>query len=175
MSITDKFLGMLNLNQDYSEDGYDDNGDDDGFYERDVEMPSRSPQKRKEKEIDFIDDDIEEAPKKPVRNSNMRVVKKSTSGLEVVVIKPTSFEEAREITDTLLSNRGVVLNLEGIVIVLAQRIIDFASGSTYSINGKLQKISNYIFIVTPPSVDISGDFQGILGGAFDVPSLKGNF
>ena len=105
----------------------------------------------------------------------MRVVKKSTSGLEVVVIKPTSFEEAREITDTLLSNRAVVLNLEGIEIELAQRIIDFASGSTYSINGKLQKISNYIFIVTPPSVDISGDFQGILGGAFDVPSLKGNF
>lgn len=175
MSITDKFLGMLNLNQDYTEDGYDDDMDDDGFYDRDVEMPSRSAHKKKEKEVDFIDDDIEEAPKKPVRNSNMRVVKKSTSGLEVVVIKPTSFEEAREITDTLLSNRAVVLNLEGIEIELAQRIIDFASGSTYSINGKLQKISNYIFIVTPPSVDISGDFQGILGGAFDVPSLKGNF
>ena len=95
--------------------------------------------------------------------------------MEVVVIKPTTFEEAREITDTLLSNRAVVLNLEGIEIELAQRIIDFASGSTYAINGKLQKISNYIFIVTPPSVDISGDFQGILGGAFDVPSLKGNF
>lgn len=175
MSITDKFLGMLNLNQDYSEDGYDDEEDmeDDGFYDRDVDVSSRNT--RKKKEIDFIDDDMEEAPRKPVKNSNMRVVKKSTSGLEVVVIKPTTFEEAREITDTLLSNRAVVLNLEGIEIELAQRIIDFASGSTYAINGKLQKISNYIFIVTPPSVDISGDFQGILGGAFDVPSLKGNF
>ena len=173
MSITDKFLGMLNLNQDYSEDGYDDEDmDDDGFYDRDVDVSSRNTRKRKE--IDFIDD-TEEAPKKQVKNTNMRVVKKSTSGLEVVVIKPTTFEEAREITDTLLSNRAVVLNLEGIEFELAQRIIDFASGSTYAINGKLQKISNYIFIVTPPSVDISGDFQGILGGAFDVPSLKGGF
>ena len=64
MSITDKFLGMLNLNQDYSEDGYDDEDmDDDGFYDRDVDVSSRNTRKRKE--IDFIDD-TEEAPKKQV-------------------------------------------------------------------------------------------------------------
>ena len=53
---------------------------------------------------------------------------------------------------------------------IAQRIIDFTSGSCYAINGNLQKISNYIFIITPQSVEISGDFQDIFGGSsFDMP------
>ena len=90
-------------------------------------------------------------------------------GMEVCVMKPTSIEDAREITDTLLSNRTVVLNLEGIDVDIAQRIIDFTSGSCYAISGNLQKISHYIFIITPASVDVSGDFQDIFGGAFDSP------
>ena len=64
---------------------------------------------------------------------------------------------------------AVVLNLEGIDVDVAQRIIDFASGSCYAISGNLQKISHYIFIITPSSVDVSGDFQDIFGGAFDSP------
>ena len=91
--------------------------------------------------------------------------------MEVCVIKPTSVEESREITDTLLANRTVVLNMEGLEVDLAQRIIDFASGSCYAIHGNLQKISHYIFIITPASVDVSGDFQEILSGSFDVPSI----
>lgn len=89
--------------------------------------------------------------------------------MEVCVIRPNSIEDGREITETLLANRTVVLNLEGLDVAIAQRIIDFASGSTYAISGNLQKISNYIFIITPASVDISGDFQEILSGTFDVP------
>ena len=63
----------------------------------------------------------------------------------------------------------------GLDLDIAQRIIDFASGSCYAINGNLQKISNYIFIITPSGVDVSGDFQEILSGAFDVPSIHTNY
>ena len=91
--------------------------------------------------------------------------------MEVCVIKPTSVEDAREITETLLRNRTVVLNLEGIDLESGQRIIDFTSGSCFAIDGNLQKISNYIFIVSPSSVDISGDFQSIMD-AFDASSLQ---
>ena len=94
--------------------------------------------------------------------------------MEVCVIKPTSMEDAREITETLLSNRTVVLNMEG--LDMAQRIIDFASGSCFAINGNLQKIANYIFIITPATVDISGDFQNLLSGALGgMPSITSNF
>lgn len=100
------------------------------------------------------------------RNTRDRKVvpmRSSRSGMEVCVIKPTTVEDSREITDTLLSGRAVVLNLEGLQVDIAQRIIDFTSGSCYSINGNLQKITNYIFIITPETVDISGDFQEMLG------------
>ena len=95
--------------------------------------------------------------------------------MEVCVIKPTSVEDAREITETLLANRTVVLNLEGLDVDIAQRIIDFTSGSCYSINGNLQKVSSYIFIVTPETVDISGDFQNLFSneeGSFDISGFK---
>ena len=90
------------------------------------------------------------------------------------MIKPTSVEEdGREITDTLLANRTVVLNLEGLDMDVAQRIIDFTSGSCYAISGNLQKISHYIFIVTPSSVDISGDMQDVFNDSFDMPIKNG--
>ena len=75
--------------------------------------------------------------------------------------------------DYLLAGKAVVLNMEGIHTETAQRIIDFTSGSTYSMNGNLQKISNYIFIATPQSVELSGDFQDLLtGGNLDVSGLN---
>ena len=51
--------------------------------------------------------------------------------MEVCVIKPTSVEDSREITETLLSGRTVILNLEGLDLEIAQRIIDFTSGATF--------------------------------------------
>jgi len=123
------------------------------------------------------DDYEEEEP--PVKSKSQKVTpirqsgRKQGSGMEVCVIKPTSIEDAREITETLLANRTVVLNLEGLDVDIAQRIIDFTSGSCFAISGNLQKISHYIFIITPAIVDISGDFQEILSGSFDVPINNG--
>jgi cell division inhibitor SepF len=122
----------------------------------------------------------------PVRQTKAKTTKSSSSkispmrpkrgnGMEVCVIKPRSMEDAREITETLLEECTVVLNMEGLDLDVAQRIIDFSSGSCYAMHGNLQKISNYIFIITPETVDISGDFQEILSGAFDVPSFGTRF
>ena len=89
------------------------------------------------------------------------------------MVKPTSIEDAREICDYLLAGKAVVLNMEGIHTEIAQRIIDFTSGSTYSMNGNLQKISSYIFSATPESVELSGDFQEMIGnGTLDVSGLN---
>ena len=171
MSVMDKFLNIMKLNdgdEDYYDDDYYDEED-----EEEIPAPRKSASKIKE-----IEDYEDRAPKKsvqpkvtPMRQPVTRKVPGS-SGMEVCVIKPASVEEAREITETLLSNRTVVLNLEGLDVDIAQRIIDFTSGSCYSINGNLQKISSYIFIITPESVEISGDFQELLGSGFDVATFK---
>ena len=82
--------------------------------------------------------------------------------MEVSMVKPTTMEDARDICEMLLSGRAVVINMEGVQVELAQRIIDFASGACYSIDGNLQKISSYIFIITPNNIELSGDFTNVL-------------
>ena len=76
---------------------------------------------------------------------------------------------------TLLNNRTVVLNVEGLDVEIAQRIIDFTSGSCFAISGNLQKISNYIFIITPASVDISGDFLSLVDTFQSTRSVQTDF
>ena len=85
-----------------------------------------------------------------------------TEHMEVVVKRPASMDDANEITDTLLSGRAVILNLEGIHVDVAQRIIDYSAGSVYAMRGNFQRITNYIFVVTPDSVELSGDFQTVM-------------
>lgn len=164
MGVMDKFLNYMKLTED-EDDYYDDD-----YYDEPEEKPRKSISLKEA----APKEEPEEKPKKttpkvtPMRQPPRKVI---GNGMEVCVIKPTTVEDAREITETLLANRTVVLNLEGLDVDIAQRIIDFTSGSTFAISGNLQKISHYIFIVTPASVDISGDFQEILNGSFDVPPI----
>ncbi len=165
MSVMDKFLNAMKLN-DEEDDGYY----DDDFYDDDPE-PLRKPSPMKDSSSM---EEEKTARKSTPKVTPMRQTKKMPgTGMEGCVIKPTTVEDAREITETLLANRTVVLNLEGLDVDIAQRIIDFTSGSCFAMSGNLQKISHYIFIITPASVDISGDFQEILSGSFDVPIDNG--
>ena len=160
MSFMDKFLNAIQLNGE--EDGYYDEPDE-GFSSKDS-IASSAPVGKDDPSIEVAEEKLKKpAPKVAPSRSKKSL---SASGMEVCVIKPTSVEDAREITETLLANRTVVLNLEGLDVDIAQRIIDFTSGSCFAIAGNLQKISRYIFIITPASVDISGDFQNILSGTF---------
>lgn len=166
MGVMDKFISYMKLN-DEDDDFYDDDYlDEEPVNEKPKKLPSP-------KETIENEEDKSAAKKAAPKLTPMRQTKKTGNGMEVCVIKPTSIEDAREITETLLANRTVVLNLEGLDVDIAQRIIDFTSGSCFAISGNLQKISHYIFIITPAIVDISGDFQEILSGSFDVPINNG--
>ena len=163
MGLMDSFISAMKI----SEGNDDDMFEDDDEYLDDEDIAT-------ERVVSVSKTETVNEPKRQQvsRITPVRQQKKVIgSGMEVCVIKPNSVEDAREITETLLANRTVVLNMEGLDVDIAQRIIDFTSGSCYAISGNLQKISHYIFIITPASVDISGDFQEILSGSFDVPSL----
>ena len=163
MGVMDKFLNAMKLN-DEEDDLYED-------YYDDEEIEEVQKKKSKQSQDDYYDEPKTKTTPK-VTPMKQQVRKTGVNGMEVCVIKPTTVEDAREITETLLANRTVVLNLEGLDVDIAQRIIDFTSGSCFAISGNLQKISHYIFIITPSSVDISGDFQEILSGSFDVPAFN---
>lgn len=159
MSIIDKFLDAMKLSPD------DDYEYDNEEYEMEEE-PERKKQSRKErKDREFEEEEL--AKEKPVKNVPKitpisKKDRKQGLGMEVCVIKPTTIADEIEITDTLLSGRTVIINMEGLDVDLAQRIIDFTSGATYALHGRLQKITNYIFLVTPNGVDISGDIANLV-------------
>ncbi len=92
---------------------------------------------------------------------------------EVSIMKPTRFDDSQDICDMLLDERATVVNLEGIDLALAQRIMDFISGAVYALNGKIHQISNLIFIISPENVDISGDYLSYVEqNGFEVPTLN---
>ncbi len=112
------------------------------------------------------------------RTSTNKVVPIRTTpkGFEVCIMKPSTFEDSQDICDMLLSGRAAVINLEGFDVDLAQRIMDFVSGSVYAMNGRLHQISSYIFIISPDTVDISGDYLDLIqSDGFEVPTLNKEF
>ncbi len=81
----------------------------------------------------------------------------TTTQLQVVLVKPDRFENAAEIADHLREKRTVLLNLESTNKDIARRLIDFLSGVAYANEGKIKKVANSTYIITPYNVDIMGD------------------
>ena len=132
-----------------------------------------------DREDDYLDGDDEEEveSRRSYRSSDSRKVTPmrqnsrrggTSAGMEVVVVKPTGIDDSRDIIDLLLANKIVNLNLEGLDVSVAQRIIDTSMGATYAMQGNLQKISHYIFLLTPRTVGVSGDVPEYQEGASPV-------
>ena len=81
----------------------------------------------------------------------------TTAKLQVVLKKPENFDEATSIADELLDKRTVVLNLENTPKEHAGKLLCFLSGVAYANGGKLKKIANNTYIITPYNVDVMGD------------------
>ena len=179
-NIFDKFLDSMKLYddaEDEEEELTEEAPAEEEEYEEEPEPEPAKPRKsffsrrqpreeEREEEEEAEEPAVVERPR-PARNyartAPMRTAP-ARAGMEVNMIRPTSMDDARDICDMLLSGRAVVINLEGVQVDLAQRIIDFSSGSCYSIDGNLQQISSYIFIITPSNIELTGEFQSMTGG-----------
>ena len=162
MGVLDKFLSSMRFNdEDYDDDEYMDDEDE-------VVEPRRS---RFSREAISLDDE-EGGYRRRAKITQMPTKRKNApvgNKMGVCVVKVQSVEDGQAIIDTLLENRTCVVNLEGIGIDIAQRVMDITFGANVALDGHLQQISKNIFIVTPRSVDISGDFSESFGvGQFDM-------
>ncbi|MFA5479517.1 MAG: cell division protein SepF [Candidatus Muiribacteriota bacterium] len=78
----------------------------------------------------------------------------SRNQTEVMIVTVESFEDAKKITAYLRQRKGIILNLRNVIKEEAKRIIDFVCGTTFALNGNMQKIADDIFFFTPYNITI---------------------
>ena len=76
-------------------------------------------------------------------------------GVEVAIFAPASFSDVTDIADALRSRHVAILNLQGADRSLLQRVVDFTSGVAYTIDGKIQKLADAIYLVVPAGIPVN--------------------
>src|SRR5215204_3046494 len=79
------------------------------------------------------------------------------SDVRVHLVIPKSFNDAQQVADKFKDSIPVVLNLQGVDTDLSKRLIDFASGLTYALDGGMQRIADKVFLLTPANVEVSAE------------------
>jgi cell division inhibitor SepF len=106
----------------------------------------------------------------PLNNANRR------GGTEVSVYAPRAFADVTEIADALRSRQVVIVNLQNADRSLLQRVVDFTSGVAYTIDGKIQKLAEAIYLVVPAGIVVNaqGLRDSMMGdGTLDFLSNRG--
>jgi cell division inhibitor SepF len=109
------------------------------------------------------DDELEETeelePQRPRRNvlAFSRTLRRGQT--EVSIFAPRSFGDVTEIADALRNREVVIVNMLGADRSLLQRVVDFASGVAYTLDGRIQKLAEGMFLIVPPGVAVNS--QGI--------------
>lgn len=70
---------------------------------------------------------------------------------------PTSFNEAQAIGDRFKTGQPVIVNLQGVERDLRRRLVDFASGLCYGLGGKMDRVADQVYLLTPADVEVSSD------------------
>ena len=159
--VLDSVLNIIGLDSsnEPDEEDYDD-GDDDS---RDL----------------GIDPDLDE-PEKPARRARVRLGNGSSKRnvnrgerqdemYNIHRMHARTIEDGKQITELLKNRTTVIINLEGVDLAVAQRIIDYTSGSCFALDAKLESISSFIFMASPSSANVTADGGNENVSSIDVP------
>ena len=160
------YFGMSDEEDDYYDD--EEQGDDpprrrasrepDDLERSYRERPNvrRISTRRRAEEFDDIFTD--ETSVSSARQSPVRAVESIRSQpSEVNLVIPKSFNEAQQIADKFKQNVPVIINMQSADNDLARRLIDFASGLTYALDGGMQRVADKVFLLTPRNVEVSAE------------------
>jgi cell division inhibitor SepF len=111
---------------------------------------------------DEIDDIFADDPAAERRTSVLRSVPGGRNGgtisdVRVHLVIPKSFNDAQQVADRFKDSVPVILNLQSSDTDLSKRLIDFASGLTYALDGGMQRIADKVFLLTPRNVEVSAE------------------
>ena len=82
-----------------------------------------------------------------------RTVDRSFQGFS---INPT-YADAQQVADEFKRSKPVIINLQSTDRELSKRLIDFASGLTYALDGGMQRVADKVFLLTPRNVEVSAE------------------
>ena len=147
--------------QPYADEEYDDYDDSlEGFEEEEVtERPARSSRRSA-----FSVPSTEEPSFKstPSTGFSGQVVNTSNK-VQLILVRPESFNDAPTIAANMRAKKAVVLNLEGVEKNLARRVVDFLSGCGYALDGTVKKVSQATYVLCPHNLEVLGDLKNLQG------------
>jgi cell division inhibitor SepF len=156
-------LVYFGLAEEYHDD-YEDVPPEAEIEDRYRERPNvrRLRRRRDEYEDIFAEDDNLDSPGAAgaARGRSTAVLKQVGRGngdVRVHLVIPKSFNDAQQIADKFKDSIPVILNLQSTDTDLSKRLIDFASGLTYALDGGMQRIADKVFMLTPRNVEISAE------------------
>jgi cell division inhibitor SepF len=160
--------------EEWDEDGYVTNEELERTYAERPNVRRLSTRRRQSREFDDWTDP-EPAPSRAAaasrqRRPELQPVPAQTNSVRVHLVVPRSFNDAQTIADRFKDYTPVILNLQGIDSELSKRLIDFASGLTYALDGGMQRIADKVFLLTPANVEVSAEQRAQLlehGGFFN--------
>jgi cell division inhibitor SepF len=150
--------------EDWDEDGYltDDEAADPYERENVRRLPAR--RSRQAYDDDWTDPEPEDArtsilrPRTPERGRVRNLAPVRGPGTSRVhLILPRGFNDAQQVADRFKDGVPVILNLQSADAELSKRLIDFASGLTYALDGGMQRIADKVFLLTPRDVELSAE------------------
>jgi len=96
-----------------------------------------------------------QAPRvRPMASASPRGGSSFSPERDVAIFAPRSYDESRRITDLLRSNRAVVLNVNSVDPNLGRRLVDFASGTAYALNAKIEILGNSLYLMSPQGMHL---------------------
>ncbi|MBQ9168016.1 MAG: cell division protein SepF [Oscillospiraceae bacterium] len=158
--------------QPYADDEeYDDYDDVEDFEDEEVEEPVRRRDRRRTTEDS--DSDFGFGVSSPATTSGSAASTTSTgfsgtvlnvstgSKQEVILFRPSNFNDTSKAADDLRSKKAVVVNMENVDKAMARRVVDFLSGCAYALDGKVKKIAQSTYLFCPHNMEVVGDLENL--------------
>ncbi len=154
-------LVYFGLAEEYHDDYEEEAAPEAEIEDRYRERPNVRRLRRRRDEYDdiFADDDEDAAPRRGGSRSTtvLKPVTRANGDVRVHLVVPKSFNDAQQVADKFKDSVPVILNLQSTETDLSKRLIDFASGLTYALDGGMQRIADKVFMLTPRNVEISAE------------------
>lgn len=141
--------------QPYADDEYDDY--DDGMDGYEEEAPRRSRASDDNAGLGFDAASSNSGAKSG--SFSGQVLNINSGKQEVVLFRPTTFNDTSKAADDLRDKKAIIVNMENVDKALARRVVDFLSGCAYSLDGKVNKIAQSTYLFVPHSMDVVGDLE----------------